>query len=187
MAKHKPEKLSKSLKLRKKISSERPDFKRSETHRFPRLGDKWRSSKGIRSKMRLKKMSRSAIVETGYRGPVLVRGLNPSGRHEIIIYRVEDLTAVDRDLEAVRIAATVGTRKRLEILRKAEELKLQVVNRRPSEKAEKKEEEEKEEEIEKERKEPLKEVEKEEAEVKEIEEWSAEKEEAQIKEEEASR
>ena len=183
MAKRKPEKLSKSLKIRKKISSKRPDFKRSETHRFPRLGDKWRSSKGIRSKMRLKKMSRSAIVETGYRGPVLVRGLNSSGRHEIIVYRVEDLTDVDRDMEAVRIAATVGTRKRLEILAKAEELKLRVINKRPSEKAEKKEEEE----IEKERKAPLKEVEKEEPEVKEIEEWSAEKEEVQIKEEEARR
>jgi large subunit ribosomal protein L32e len=185
MAKHRPEKLSKSLKLREKISSERPDFKRSETHRFPRLGDKWRSSKGIRSKMRLKKMSRAAIVETGYRGPVLVRGLTSSGKHEVIVYRPVDLTAVDPNLEAVRIAAAVGTRKRLEILRKAEELKLQVINRRPSEKAEKKEEEEIE--IEKERKEPLKEVEKEEAEVKEIEEWSAEKEEAQIKEEEARR
>jgi large subunit ribosomal protein L32e len=183
MAKHRPEKLSKSLKLRKKISSERPDFKRSETHRFPRLGDKWRSSKGPRSKMRLKKMSRAAIVETGYRGPVLVRGLTSSGKHEVLIYRPVDLTAVDPDLEAVRIAAAVGTRKRLEILRKAEELKLQVINRRPSEKAEKKEEKE----IEIERKEPPKEVEKEEAEVKEIEEWSAEKEEAQIEKEEARR
>jgi large subunit ribosomal protein L32e len=182
MVKHTPEKLSKSLKLREK-TSKRPHFKRSETHRFPRLGDKWRSSKGIRSKMRLKKMSRAAIVETGYRGPVLVRGLNPTGKHEVIIYRAEDLMAVDPNLEVVRIAAAVGKRKRLEILQKAEELKLQVINRRPSEKVEKKEEVEKE----IERKEPPKEAKKEEAEEKEVEEWSAEKEEAQIEEEEARR
>jgi large subunit ribosomal protein L32e len=192
MVKQRPEKLSKSLKLREKISSKRPNFKRSEIHRFPRLGDKWRSSKGIRSKMRLKKMSRAAIVETGYRGPVLVRGLNASGKHEVIICRVEDLINLNRDLEAVRISATVGKRKRVEILKKADELMLAVVNKRPSERVEKKEEEVKEKENEKikekERKEPSKEI-TEEVEVKEIEEWSAEKEEAQIKkeEEEASR
>jgi len=188
MAKRSLKKFSKSLKLREKISSERPTFKRSETHRFPRLGDKWRSSKGIRSKMRLKKMSRAAIVETGYRGPVLTRGLHPTGKHEVIVYRVEDLTVVNSDLDVVRIAGTVGTRKRLEILRKAKELELHVINRRPSEKEERREEA-KEKEKEKKEKEAPKEAEKEEkeAEVKEEEEWSAEKEEAQIEEEEERR
>lgn len=185
MAKRSPKKLSKSLKLREKISSERPPFKRSETHRFPRLGDKWRSSKGIRSKMRLKKMSRAAIVETGYRGPVLTRGLHPTGKHEIIVHRTEDLTAVNPDLDVVRIAGTVGTRKRLEILQRAKELNVLILNRRPLEKEEKKEEEKEE----KRKKKAPKEAEKEEkeAEVKEVEEWSAEKEEAQIEEEEERR
>jgi large subunit ribosomal protein L32e len=185
MAKRSPKKLSKSLKIREKISSERPPFKRSETHRFPRLGDKWRSSKGIRSKMRLKKMGRAAIVETGYRGPVLTRGLHPTGKREVIVYRVEDLTAVNPDLDVVRIAGTVGTRKRLEVLQKAKELELQVINRRPSEKEEKREEA-KEKEKEKKEKGAPKEAEKE-AEVKEEGEWSAEKEEAQIEEEEERR
>jgi len=185
MAKGIPSKLRKSLKIRKKISSGRPDFNRSETHRFPRLGDKWRSSKGPRSKMRLKKMSRAAIVETGYRGPVLARGLHPTGRHEVIVYRVEDLTAVNPALDVVRIAGTVGTRKRLEILQKAKELNVLILNRRPSEKEEKREEA-KEKEEEKEKKKAPKEAEKE-AEVKEEEEWSAEKEEAQIEEEEEHR
>ena len=184
MAKGIPSKLRKSLKIRKKISSERPDFNRSETHRFPRLGDKWRSSKGPRSKMRLKKMSRAAIVETGYRGPVLARGLHPTGKHEVIVYRVEDLVAVDPTFEVVRIAGAVGTRKRLEILQKAKELELQVINRRPSEKEEK---EEKKEEEEKKKKEAPKEAEKEEKEAEVEEEWSAEKEEAQIEEEEERR
>jgi large subunit ribosomal protein L32e len=185
MAKRSPKKFSKPLKIREKISSERPPFKRSETHRFPRLGDKWRSSKGIRSKMRLKKMSRAAIVETGYRGPVLTRGLHPTGKHEVIVYRTEDLTAVNPDLDVVRIAGTVGTRKRLEILQRAKELNVLILNRRPSEKEEKREEAKEKEEETKKKKAP-KEAEKE-AEVKEVEEWSAEKEEAQIEEEEERR
>jgi ribosomal protein L32E len=48
------ERLNRAIKKKDRISSERPEFNRSEYTRFPRLGNKWRSSKGIRSKMRLK-------------------------------------------------------------------------------------------------------------------------------------
>jgi large subunit ribosomal protein L32e len=134
MAKSSPSKLKKAIKLKEKISSERPDFKRSETHRFPRLGDKWRSSKGIRSKMRLKKRGRSAIVETGYRGPVIARYLHPSGKVEVLVFRAQDLDSVDRLAEIVRIAAPVGARKRLEIIQAASARRITIVNIRSSEK-----------------------------------------------------
>ncbi len=117
-------------KVKEDIASKRPDFVRSEAYRFPRLGDKWRSSKGIRSKMRLKKKSRAAIVETGYRGPALTRGLNPAGMREVLVYRVADLEETDPSEEVIRIAAAVGMRKRAEILAEAEKRGLYVVNPR---------------------------------------------------------
>jgi large subunit ribosomal protein L32e len=150
MVKSSPSKLKKAIKLKEKISSERPDFKRSETHRFPRLGDKWRSSKGIRSKMRLKKRSRSAIVETGYRSPVIARDLHPSGKAEVLVFRVHDLDSVDRVAEVVRIAAAVGARKRLEIIQAASTRRIAIVNIRLSEKPAKAEEETAEAEVEEE-------------------------------------
>jgi large subunit ribosomal protein L32e len=130
----KTEKVAKAIKLRGKISSERPTFNRSETHRFPRLGEKWRSSKGIRSKMRLKKRSRAAIVETGYRGPTVARGLRSNGKSEILVSNVEDLTKVNSESQVARIDAAVGKRKRLEIIDKAKELKIKIVNIRMSDK-----------------------------------------------------
>ena len=142
MAKSSPSNLKKALRLKEKISSERPDFKRSETHRFPRLGDKWRSSKGPRSKMRLKKRSRSAIVETGYRSPTIARYLHPTGKAEVLVYRVQDLESVDHVGEIVRIAHTVGARKRLEIIEAANARRISIVNIRQSEKPEKKTDEE---------------------------------------------
>ncbi|MGA2574132.1 MAG: 50S ribosomal protein L32e [Candidatus Methanomethylicaceae archaeon] len=130
----KTEKVAKAVRLRDKISSERPDFNRSETHRFPRLGEKWRSSKGIRSKMRLKKRSRAAIVETGYRGPTAARGLRSDGKSEILVSNVKDLTKVNLESQVARIDAAVGKRKRLEIIDRAKELKIKIVNIHRSEK-----------------------------------------------------
>jgi large subunit ribosomal protein L32e len=127
------EKVKKALKAKAKIDSKRPDFIRSEHTRFPRLGKKWRSSKGIRSKMRIKKRSRAPIVETGYRGPALVRGLRADGKVEVMVFRVEDLAKVGKETQVVRISGIVGTRKRKDILEKAKSLELTVLNKRPSE------------------------------------------------------
>ena len=141
MANKSPKNLKKALEVRAKVASERPDFPRSETHRFPRLGDKWRSSKGIRSKMRLKKRSRFAIVETGYRGPVMARGLHPTGKEEVLVHNVGELEGLNPETQVVRISASSGKKKRLEIKQKAEELKLDILNVRPSEIPKAKEEE----------------------------------------------
>ncbi|MCQ8892348.1 MAG: 50S ribosomal protein L32e [Candidatus Methanosuratincola sp.] len=122
------------LRKRQKIASRRPKFRRSESNRFPRLGDKWRSSKGIRSKMRLKKKGKWPIVETGYRGPRLTRGLNPKGMIEVLVHTPEDVEFVDPCFMAIRIAASVGKRKRAEIIKRAEEFGVEIVNLRPDEK-----------------------------------------------------
>ncbi|MEM4643904.1 MAG: 50S ribosomal protein L32e [Candidatus Methanomethylicaceae archaeon] len=189
-----PDKLSRALKIRKKISQKRPDFVRQEANRFPRLGEKWRSCTGIRSKMRLKKKGRAAIVESGYRGPVLARGLHPSGKREVLVYNLEDLDKIDPTTVVVRIASSVGKRKRLEIIEKSKTLGVTVVNIRPSERAllekpleapeaekAKKEEKETKEEKEKEEHPAQPEAAQEEAhEKKGGEEWSAETEEQEV-------
>jgi len=181
------DKLSRALKIRKKISQKRPDFIRQEAHRFPRLGEKWRSCKGIRSKMRLKKKGRAAIVEPGYRGPVLARGLHPSGKREILVHNVEDLDKIDPTSVVIRIASTVGKKKRLEIIKKSKAIRATVVNIRPSERAvlEKREEAPKAEEAKKEEKEKEEELPVEPKEVtgeatEKKEEWSAEREEQEL-------
>ncbi|MEM0100909.1 MAG: 50S ribosomal protein L32e [Candidatus Methanomethyliaceae archaeon] len=118
----------KALELREKISQKRPDFIRQDAHRFPRLGEKWRAPKGPRSKMRLKKAGRPAIVEPGYRGPRLVRGFHPCGKKEILVHNIKELEGLDSSLYVVRIASSVGKKKRIEIIKKAQSLNLKVVN-----------------------------------------------------------
>jgi len=80
------------------------------------------------SKMRLQKKGWPPIVKVGYRGPAKARGLHPSGFREVLVHNVEELERLDPAREAARIAHTVGFKKRLEIMRRAEELGIYVLN-----------------------------------------------------------
>ncbi len=117
------------LKLRKGKSDSRPDFKRQEWFRYVRLGDSWRKPRGIQSKMRRGYKYRINLVSTGYRGPKAVRGLHPSGFQEVMVYRVEDLEEMDPKRQAARIGHSVGSKKREEIEKTADERGIRVLNR----------------------------------------------------------
>jgi large subunit ribosomal protein L32e len=78
--------------------------------------------------MRLKKKGKPKSVSIGYRSQKIVRGLHPSGFVERIVYNVKELEGLDPSKHAVRIAHRVGKRKRVEILAKAKDLGLYVLN-----------------------------------------------------------
>lgn len=67
-------------------------------------------------------------VNTGYRGPKAARGLHPSGYQEILVYNVEDLKKVDSKTQAIRIAHTVGKKKRAQILTEARKKRIVILN-----------------------------------------------------------
>ncbi len=117
------------LRLRSEKSGSRPSFKRQEWFRYVRLGDSWRRPRGLHSKMRRGVKYRVNLVSTGYRGPKEVRGLHPSGFQEVMVYRVEDLEGVDPKKQAARIGHSVGSRKREEIEKIADEKGIRVLNR----------------------------------------------------------
>ena len=110
-------------------SGQRPAFKRQEWYRYKMLGDKWRRPRGIHSKMRRGFKRRPAMVEIGYRGPVSVRGLHPSGFEEVLVHNVDGLKDVDPKTQAVRIGGTVGVKKRIAIENRAAELGIRVLNK----------------------------------------------------------
>jgi len=116
------------LKLREEIASRRPEFVRQESWRYKRIKPSWRKPKGIDSKMRLRVKGWPKIVKVGYRGPAAVRGLHPSGFRDVLVYNVSDLERLNPETDAARIAHTVGAKKRMEILAKAKELGIKVLN-----------------------------------------------------------
>ena len=118
-----------ALAKRAIISGRRPAFKRQEWFRYQKLGESWRRPKGIHSKMRRNLKRRPPVVDIGFRGPAEVRGLHPSGFEEVLVYNVEGLEGIDPKAQAVRIGGTVGTKKRIDIQERADELGIRVLNR----------------------------------------------------------
>jgi large subunit ribosomal protein L32e len=108
----------------------KPKFRRQESWRYKRVGDVWRKPHGIDSKMRKKVKGWPASPTTGYRSPKSTRGLHPSGLVEVRVQCVEDLGGIDPELQAIRVARTVGGRKRVEIVTLAEERGIHVLNPR---------------------------------------------------------
>jgi len=120
--------LEKLVELRKKIKSKKPEFRRQESWRYKRIKESWRRPRGIDSKMRRKVKGWPATVNIGYRGPKLARGLHPSAFKEVLVYNIDDLRKINPETEAIRIAHTVGARKRAEILNRAKELGIHILN-----------------------------------------------------------
>ncbi|MDI6642517.1 MAG: 50S ribosomal protein L32e [Candidatus Hodarchaeaceae archaeon] len=105
-----------------------PRFRRQEWFRFKRLGEKWRKPRGRDSKMRVGRRGKPAAVSVGYRQPKRIRGIHPSGFSEVLVYRPQDLEGIDTTTQAARVASSVGRRKREQIIAKAKELGIRVLN-----------------------------------------------------------
>lgn len=103
-------------------------FLRSKSSRYKRLGKSWRKPRGRHHKMRRSFGGKPASPAIGYGGKAEQRCLHPSGYAEVLIHTPGELDSLDKDKQAVRIAAKVGKRKRDEILKKAKKLKLKVLN-----------------------------------------------------------
>jgi len=86
---------------------------------------KWRHPRGI-DIYNLKEDG--AMPKPGYGAPKSIWGLHPSGYKEVLVCNVKELEAVNPAIEAVKISSTVGLRKRNEIVTKANELKVRVLN-----------------------------------------------------------
>ncbi|MDQ3884596.1 MAG: 50S ribosomal protein L32e [Thermoproteota archaeon] len=116
------------LTAREKVAKRRPKFVRQESWRYDRLAENWRKPRGKDNKMRKQKSGMPAIVKIGYRGPRAARGLHPSGYTDNVIHNTAELAMLDPKKDAARIGHTVGKKKRIEIINKAAELGIKVLN-----------------------------------------------------------
>ena len=116
------------LKLRAEIADGRPAFQRPESWRYTRLKENWRKPKGLDNKVRKSFKGWPRLVKVGYRGPVAARGLHPSGFRDVLVDNLKGLDGLNPETDAVRLASTLGARKRQEIINRADELGLKVLN-----------------------------------------------------------
>lgn len=118
----------KALEARKRAKHKKPEFLRSESWRYSKLRESWRRPRGLDHKMRRKIKGWPPMVSVGYKGPKIARGLHPSGFREVLVHNVQEVSGVDPESQAARIAHTVGKRKRAQIIAEARKKKVIVLN-----------------------------------------------------------
>ena len=114
--------------IRVRTRHNKPAFKRRGLHRKSRLADVWRRPRGLQNKQRAQFKAKGALPRPGYGSPAAVRGMHPSGYAEVRVLTPADLVDLNPETQAVRIAGSVGNRKRGVIQERALELGLKVLN-----------------------------------------------------------
>lgn len=114
------------MNVRSRQKAKKPEFNRHDTQKKKRLGLSWRKPRGLHNKLRQQVSAKGKLVRPGFGSPKAVRGFHPSGFPEILVNSVADLAKAEGCV--VRIASTVGQKKRLEIQAKAAEMNLKVLN-----------------------------------------------------------
>lgn len=120
------EKLREALK-KKSLPVFRGRFGKRQTRRKGnKKWQKWRKPRGLDI---LFKRDDGALPRTGYKLPKRIRFLHPSGFREAMVFSEKDLAGIMPGTGiAVRVKANIGRAKRKQIVRKALEMSLKVLN-----------------------------------------------------------
>ncbi len=113
------------------MKNKKPKFLRRGSHRDSKLGNgrknkqRWKRPTGRDNKMREKRKGRPAVVSVGYKREKSNFG-KIDDKEVIRIVNVRDLEKVSKNQAG--LIAKIGNKKRLEILKKAKEMKIEIVN-----------------------------------------------------------
>lgn len=106
----------------------KPGFSRWMSASYGRLSESWRHPRGRHSKVRRREKGKVKMPFIGWGAKASERGMHPSGFWEMVVSSPNELNGIDAKKYAVKISATVGKRKRGEIVKRAEEMKIKVLN-----------------------------------------------------------
>ncbi len=116
------------LDVRKGIKRRKPHFQKTDAHKKARLEHKWKKPRGIHSKRRENRKGYQITVRTGFGSPGDVKGLHRSGLMFRVINTPSELAKFDPKIEGIVLGSQVGMKKRVEIIRKALEIKATILN-----------------------------------------------------------
>lgn len=120
--------VSEIKRLLKARDAKKAKFSRQCLHAKSRFEDSWRRPRGLHSRQRKDTLAKGEHPEAGFGSPKSVRGFHPSGYREVLIFTIAELESIDPATTAVKIGASVGNFKRVQIQNKAKELGIKVLN-----------------------------------------------------------
>ena len=116
------------LAVRKALKLRKPTFKPQDSHKLKRIKKSWRRPMGSDSKMRQHFRGYCRNVSTGWRSPVAVRGLHPTGKAVVMVAHEKDIEKIHPDKQCALLSGLLGLRKKVMLMELLEKKKISVVN-----------------------------------------------------------
>ena len=102
-------------------------FRTRDSVKRKRVNKKWRRPRGIHNKQRQSFKGNLVNVSIGYRMPAELRGLNRNGLMVRRVSTLAELQKIDKKAD-IMVVASVGKKRKIELLKKAKELGITVQN-----------------------------------------------------------
>jgi large subunit ribosomal protein L32e len=116
------------LQLRKKLKNKKPKFMMTGVGERKRVKAKWRQARGSDNKTRMNLKGYPKRVKIGYGSPKGAKGLHPTGLITVVVSNISELGNVDKKTMGAIVSGKVGNRKRVEIVKKCQELGIKILN-----------------------------------------------------------
>ena len=119
-----------AINRRKKEFKRLKPFKRHQSDRFDRVGPSWRKPRGIDSCVRRRFRGTIRMVNVGYKNNLKTRHQIKSGFKRFLVNNVNELEMLlmNNRTHAAEIAHSVSAKKRVDIINRAKELNVKVIN-----------------------------------------------------------
>ena len=117
--------------VKHKITKKRTKkFVRHQSERYAKLKPNWRKPKGIDNRVRRRYKGQYLMPSIGYGSNAKTRHLMPDGFKKFVIHNIKELELLMmlKGVYAAEIASNVSSRKRKEIVERANQLSIKVTN-----------------------------------------------------------
>lgn len=106
-------------------------FNRFKSDRYKRLSKSWRKPRGIDNKVRRKFKGVTKMPSKGYKTENVIKHLTPEGYRKVMISNIKELEPLKslNTFYCAEIRHAIGAKKRMEIIAKADEFGIIVLNR----------------------------------------------------------
>jgi large subunit ribosomal protein L32e len=116
------------LELRNALKQKKPTFLRHDAHKKQRANNgSWRRPKGRQNKMRLHRKGYARGRSTGFGSPNAVKGLSREGLTQNLVHNAKELESLDPKTDGVIFSGTLGSRKKLALIKAAQEKKFTII------------------------------------------------------------
>jgi large subunit ribosomal protein L32e len=119
---------TKALELRNAAKKKKYTFIVKESKFSSGVKKRWRFPRGKHSQVRQMHKGKPAMPKPGYGSPASVRGLDKNGLRRVKVSCLHDLEGLDSTKDGAVLSRTLGNRKSIAVMQKAQEQKIRVLN-----------------------------------------------------------